>query len=74
MDIAIDKNELQSSIKKSNFAVMQEAEKQRGLPSEKEYNLENSNALRMREGKTGNYNKYLNTDVLKLLKEHGCIK
>jgi hypothetical protein len=90
LDIAIDKNKLQYSIKKSNFAVMQEAEKQMGLPSEKKYNLENSDALRMREGKTGNYNKYLNTDdvffinsvlikelntnVLKLLKEHGCIK
>ena len=90
LDIKIEKDILKTSIISSNFNTMQNLEKKEGLSSDRTYNRDNVNALRMREGKTGAYKKYLDEEdiryitsilrekleknVLKQLIKHDCMR
>ena len=61
LEINIDETKLKVAIEASGFCQMQDLEKRQGIPYV-EYNRENTNALRMREGKTGSHKNYLDEE------------
>nr|WP_319997125.1 sulfotransferase domain-containing protein [uncultured Draconibacterium sp.] len=68
LDLSFEKKLLELSINNSDFERMQDIEKEKGFPSDNAYDINNNEALRMREGKQNRYNKYLDKEDVDYIK------